>query len=61
MQDMRKKVEGQLGFNKNFNEEEMKYEILLEKLEAMVDEKPSDIAAILNLLIENEIITEVNK
>jgi flagellar M-ring protein FliF len=61
MQDMRKKVEGQLGFNKDFNEEEMKYEVLLEKLEAMVDEKPSDIAAILNLLIENEIITEINK
>ena len=52
---MRKKVEEQLGLAAgDFNEEEMRYEIVLEKLREAAEESPEDIANLLTLLIRDE-------
>ncbi|KIM10340.1 MAG: flagellar M-ring protein FliF [Sulfuricurvum sp. PC08-66] len=56
VQAMRKKVEEQLGVNENFNEDALKYDVLLEKLKAMVESKPEDVANLLKVLIEEESI-----
>jgi len=52
--EMRKKVENQLGLGENFNEDEMKYEVLIEKLRAIADEKPEEVAVLLSTLLQNE-------
>jgi flagellar M-ring protein FliF len=54
VQDMRKKVEEQLGIGDNFNEDELKYEVLLEKVTLMTEEAPEDIAALLEALLSEE-------
>ncbi len=59
VQQMRKKVEDQLGVGENFNEDELKYDVILEKVRTMAEDKPEDIAALLQtLLSEEQIITE---
>ena len=59
VQQMRKKVEDQLGVGDNFNEDELKYDVILEKIRTMAEDKPEDIAALLQtLLSEEQIITE---
>jgi len=52
VQAMRKKVEGQLGFGENLNEDELKHDVLLEKLKLMLDDNPKEIAALLQALLE---------
>ena len=52
--EMRKKVEEQLGLGDEFNEDELKYEILLEKVKEMAEEKTEEIAAMINALIRDE-------
>lgn len=54
VQAMRKKVENQLGVNEGFNEDELKHEVLLEKVKAMAEESPEDIAAVLQALLSEE-------
>lgn len=54
VQQMRKKVEDQLGVSENFNEDDLKYEVVLEKIRAMVEENPEDIAALLQALLIEE-------
>jgi flagellar M-ring protein FliF len=54
VQGMRKKVEEQLGIGDNFNEDELKYEVLLEKVTLMTEEAPEDIAALLEALLSEE-------
>ncbi len=51
---MRKKVEDQLGVGKGFSEDDLKHEVLLEKLKNMTEERPDEIAAIFQVLIEEE-------
>ena len=51
---MRKKVEEQLGVGEGFNEDELKYEVLLEKVRVMSDEAPEEIAALLQALLSEE-------
>jgi len=59
VQQMRKKVEDQLGVGENFNEDELKYDVLLEKIKTMAEDKPEDIASLLQtLLTEDQIITD---
>ncbi len=53
-QAMRKKVEDQLGVNNNFNESELKYEVLLEKVRTMTEEKPEEVASLLQALLAEE-------
>jgi len=54
VQQMRKKVEDQLGVGKNFNEDELKYEVILDKVRGMADEAPEDIASLLQALLSEE-------
>jgi flagellar M-ring protein FliF len=50
----RKKVEDQLGIGEEFNEDELKYDVLLEKLKSLADDKSEEIAGLLQTMIRNE-------
>ena len=54
MQAARKKVEEQLGLGENFNEDSIQYDILLEKLRSLVNDKGEEIAALLQNLVQND-------
>jgi len=54
VQDMRKKVEDQLGVGDNFDEEGLKYEVILDKVRGMAEESPEDIASLLQALLSEE-------
>ncbi len=52
--EMKKKVEEQLGIEGEFNEEEVKYDVLLDKLKNIVDNKSEDVANIIESLFKTE-------
>lgn len=52
--DMKKKVEEQLGFGKSVNEADIKSQILKEKLRGIIEEKPEDAAVLLKSLLKDE-------
>jgi len=52
---MRKKVEDQLGVGETFNEDELKHEVLLEKVRSIVDEKPEEVASLIQALLDEEL------
>ena len=54
VQDMRKKVEDQLGVGKGYNEDELKYEVILDKVRTMADDSPEEIASLLQALLSEE-------
>ena len=54
VQDMRKKVESQLGVGEGFNEDELKHEVLLEKVRGMAEDAPEEVAALLQSLLSEE-------
>jgi len=54
VQDMRKKVEEQLGIGGNLNEDDLKHEVLLEKVKAQAEEAPEEIASVLESLLYEE-------
>jgi flagellar M-ring protein FliF len=54
VQSMRKKVEDQLGLGENFNEDDLKYDVLLEKVRTIADEKPEELASLLQALMDEE-------
>lgn len=51
---MRKKVEDQLGVGGNFSENDLKYEVILDKVKKMAEEHPDDIASLLQALLTEE-------
>jgi flagellar M-ring protein FliF len=53
VQAMRKKVEDQLGVD-NLNEDELKYDVLVEKVRLEIEERPEEIAKLLQALIHEE-------
>ena len=57
VQAMRKKVEDQLGVTDGFNEDELKYDVLLEKVKTMAEDNPEDIAGLLQALLTEEATT----
>ncbi|BAW65393.1 flagellar basal-body MS-ring/collar protein FliF [Helicobacter pylori] len=59
--DLRKKVEDQLGLNATFSEEEVRYEIVLEKIRGTPKERPDEIAMLFKLLIKDEISSDSAK
>ncbi|GAA7218468.1 flagellar basal-body MS-ring/collar protein FliF [Helicobacter pylori] len=59
--DLRKKVEDQLGLNTTFSEEEVRYEIVLEKIRGTLKERPDEIAMLFKLLIKDEISSDSAK
>ncbi len=54
VQQMRKKVENQLGLGDSFNEDELKYDVLLEKVREIAEEHPEEMASLIQALIEEE-------
>jgi len=50
----RKKVEDQLGIGKDFNEDSLKYDVLLEKLKNLAEHKSEEFANLLQSMIRNE-------
>ena len=54
VQAMRKKVEDQLGVGEGFNEDELKYEVILDKVRTMSEDAPEDIASLLQALLSEE-------
>ncbi len=54
VQQMRKKVENQLGLGEGFNEDELKYDVLLEKIREVAEERPDEIASLIQALINEE-------
>lgn len=54
VQQMRKKVEEQLGVGENFNEDELKYDVLLDKIRNMAEENPETISSILETLLSED-------
>lgn len=61
VQQMRKKVEDQLGVGDSFNEEGLKYEVVLDKVRHMAEENPEDIASLLQALLSEAADTDVAK
>ncbi len=57
----RKKVEEQLGFGDNFNEDSIQYDLLLEKLRGLVTDKSEEIAALLQNLVQSDSDFNENK
>jgi len=55
VQKMRKKVEDQLGVGENFNEDELKYDVLLEKVRTLAYEKPEELSSLLQALMDEEL------
>jgi len=54
VQAMRKKVEDQLGVGEGFNEDELKYEVILDKVRNMAEDAPEDVASLLQALLSEE-------
>ncbi|TKI68225.1 flagellar basal body M-ring protein FliF [Sulfurimonas crateris] len=54
VQSMRRKVEEQLGVGEGFSEDELKYDVLLEKVRGMIDESPDAVALVLQALMTEE-------
>ena len=50
----RKKIEDQLGVHGNLDEDELKYEVLLEKIRHMVEDKSEETATLIKNLISND-------
>jgi flagellar M-ring protein FliF len=54
VQQMRKKVENQLGLGDGFNEDELKYDVVLEKIREIAEDRPDEIASLIQALINEE-------
>ncbi|MGD9719437.1 MAG: flagellar basal-body MS-ring/collar protein FliF [Sulfurimonadaceae bacterium] len=54
VQAMRKKVESQLGVGEGFNEDELKYDVLLEKVRNLAEDNAEDVAHLLEALLSEE-------
>ncbi len=61
VQAMRKKVEDQLGVSAGFNEDELKHDVILEKVRAMAENAPEEIAALLQALLAEDLDTANTK
>ncbi|MCI7485537.1 MAG: flagellar M-ring protein FliF, partial [Helicobacter sp.] len=53
--DLRKRVEEQLGLGSTFNEDEVKYEVILERMRNVISERPDEIASLFQSLIKDEL------
>jgi flagellar M-ring protein FliF len=54
IRELKEKVEAQLGISSRINEDELKYEVLLERITKMTEEKPEEIARLLESLLKEE-------
>ena len=53
--ELRKRVEDQLGLSSGFDEDSIKYEVLLEKMRNVIAERPQEIGALFQTLIKDEL------
>ena len=58
--ELRKRIENQLGLG-DFREDDLKYEVLLEKIKTLVAEKPQEVANLFQTLIRDELGLEDTK
>jgi len=58
LSEMRKRVEQQLGISGPVNEDSLKYDVLLEKMKAQVEERGEEVANLLETLIADEIAAQ---
>ncbi|MBP3676080.1 MAG: flagellar M-ring protein FliF [Campylobacter sp.] len=57
----RKRVEDELGIGENFDENELKYEVMLEKLKLIATERSDEIATLLQNMLKNDTGFNSNK
>lgn len=53
--ELRKRVEDQLGVGSDFDEDSIKYEVLLEKIRTVITERPQEIGSLFQTLIKDEL------
>ena len=54
VQAMRKKVEDQLGMSSGFDEDDLKHDVILEKVKSMAEDNPEEVASLLQALLTEE-------
>lgn len=55
LNEMRRRIEDQLGFGNGGNEDEIKYNVLLEKIKELTMEKPAELANLFQTLVHDEL------
>lgn len=55
LNEMRRRIEEQLGFGNGSNEDEIKYNVLLEKIKEITTEKPAELANLFQTLVHDEL------
>ncbi|MBX7490923.1 flagellar basal-body MS-ring/collar protein FliF [Helicobacter turcicus] len=55
LNEMRRRIEDQLGFGSGANEDEIKYNVLLEKIKELTMEKPAELANLFQTLVHDEL------
>lgn len=50
----RKRAEDELGISDDFNEEDLKYDVLLEKMKGIVSERGEEVASLLQSMVKND-------
>ena len=55
LNEMRRRIEDQLGFGSGGNEDEIKYNVLLEKIKELTMEKPAELANLFQTLVHDEL------
>lgn len=61
LNEMRRRIEDQLGFGAGSNEDEIKYNVLLEKIKELATEKPAELANLFQTLVHDELGLDINK
>ena len=54
LKELKQKVEQQLGINNEINQDDLKYDVLLERIRDMAEEKTEEIANVLQSLLKEE-------
>ena len=54
LKELKSKVEQQLGINNEINQDELKYEVLLERIRDIAEEKPEEMASVLSSLLSEQ-------
>lgn len=60
LNEMRRRIEDQLGFGAGSNEDEIKYNVLLEKIKELASEKPAELANLFQTLVHDELGLDIN-
>jgi len=56
LNELKKKIEQQLGLGGEADEEALRYDVLLERLRSLAEEKPEDIASVISQLMQEELL-----